>query len=289
MDDLSRTDDPWRIADLDLEAYLAHIGATAQPPSADALAVLHRAHRRAFAFENLDVLLDQHRGVSLATVQAKFVGGTRGGYCFEQTTLLAAALDRLGYAVVRQLARVGHPSASPRTHLVAVVDLDGERLLCDVGFGWSLLEPMPLRDGAEVEQDGWRFRITRREDRGTDLWELARWHHGAWEPLHWIDEAVVHPVDVELGHHWTSTHPRTHFRSSLMVSGLTTDGTLLGLSLDGVTERRPGVPTRHTDLPEGAHELGRQLARIGIRPTPDELDRLEAELARLRERASRSR
>jgi N-hydroxyarylamine O-acetyltransferase len=279
-------DDPWRIGDLDLEAYLAHIGEPERAPSREALAALHRAHRRAFSFENLDVLLGQHPGVSLEAVQAKFVGGTRGGYCFEQITLFAAAVERLGYAVVRHLARVGHPSQSPRTHLVALVELDGERLLCDLGFGWSLLEPMPVHDGSEVEQDGWRFRITRRDDRGSDLWELARWHHDMWEPLHWIDEAVVHPIDVEMGHHWTSTHPRTHFRSSLMVTGLTEDGAFLGLSLDGVTERRPGLPTRHTQLPTGANELGRQLARVRIRPTPDELDRLEAKLAELRGRPS---
>jgi hypothetical protein len=71
-----------------------------------------------------------------------------------------------------------------------------------------------------------------------------------------------------------------------MVTGLTEDGAFLGLSLDGVTERRPGLPTRHTQLPTGANELGRQLARVRIRPTPDELDRLEAKLAELRGRPS---
>ena len=281
----STTDDPWGTRDLDLTAYLDRIGQPEREPSRVALAALHRAHRRTFPFENIDVLLDQHPGVSVAAVQAKLLGLPRGGYCFEQSVLLAAALELLGYAVRRHLSRTRHPRTSPRTHLVSVIELDGQRLLCDVGMGWTLLEPMPLVDGAEVTQDGWRFRLTRREEFGTVTWELARINGEQWEPMHWIEDSLIHPIDVEVAHHYTSTHPLTYFRSSLVVGGLgrgPSEGSVLGISLDGVTERRPGVPTRHTDLPTDAHEIGRQLARLGIRPTYEELDRLTAKIAEIR-------
>ena len=68
---------------------------------------------RTFTFDNIDVLLEQHPGVGLDAVQAKFVGRGRGGYCFEHGTLFAAALERLGYIVERRLGRVGDPTRRP--------------------------------------------------------------------------------------------------------------------------------------------------------------------------------
>ena len=150
---------------------------------------MHEAHLRTFTFDNIDVLLEQHPGVSLAAVQEKFVGRGRGGYCFEHSTLLAAALQRLGFDVRRQLGRVGDPLRSGRTHLVVIVRLDGEELLCDPGFGLSILRPHPLRDGAEDDHRGQRFRV----DRVEGGWTLSRWHEGAWELQHTTDDLPGHP------------------------------------------------------------------------------------------------
>src|SRR5262249_15843713 len=116
-------DDPWQIDRLDLDAYLARVAVPARPPSRAALDELHEAHVRTFTFDNIDVLLDQHPGVDLDAVQAKFVGRGRGGYCFEHGTLFAAALERLGYPVARRLGRVAGSSGA-RTHCVVVVTLD---------------------------------------------------------------------------------------------------------------------------------------------------------------------
>ena len=51
---------------IDLDAYLARVGADAEPPSYDALARLQAAHVRTFPFDHIDVLLDQHPGVAAA-------------------------------------------------------------------------------------------------------------------------------------------------------------------------------------------------------------------------------
>ena len=133
------TEHAWQIERLDLDAYLARIGLSAQPPSRSALDRLLEAHVRTFTFDNIDVLLEQHPGVGLDAVQSKFVGRGRGGYCFEHGTLFAAALERLGYTVARRLGRVGDPNEKARTHTVVVVTLDNEQLLCDPGFGFSTL------------------------------------------------------------------------------------------------------------------------------------------------------
>ncbi|WP_341350988.1 arylamine N-acetyltransferase [Nocardioides convexus] len=179
--------DAWQTDRLDLDGYLARLGVTRSAPSRAALDALHEAHVRTFTFDNIDVLLDQHPGVGLDVLDEKLVGRGRGGYCFEHATVVAAALDRLGYDVRRHLGRVGDPAAGTvqgRTHMTVEVVLDGERLLCDPGFGMSLLRPVPLVDGAESDQDGWRYRVVRSEAG----WGLERLREGGWELTHTTDE-----------------------------------------------------------------------------------------------------
>ncbi|MQA17574.1 MAG: arylamine N-acetyltransferase, partial [Pseudonocardiaceae bacterium] len=71
-------------------------------------------------------------------------------------------LERLGFPVTRLAARVrmGTESVRPRTHMLLAVSVDGIDMIADVGFGGeSLLEPVPLHDGAESVQGAWRFRL----------------------------------------------------------------------------------------------------------------------------------
>ena len=89
------TEHPWHIDRLDLQGYLDAVGVTRRAPDLEALSELHEAHVRTFPFENIDVLLGNHPGVSLEAVQEKFVGRQRGGYCFEHATLFAAVVERL--------------------------------------------------------------------------------------------------------------------------------------------------------------------------------------------------
>jgi N-hydroxyarylamine O-acetyltransferase len=276
---MSQSADPWEVDRLDLAGYLARIGVTPREPSRDLLDELHEAHVRAFTFDNIDVLLEQHPGVGLEAVQAKFVGRGRGGYCFEHATLFAAALQRLGYDVRRRLGRVGDPATGTqqgRTHMVVEVVLAGERLLCDPGFGMSRLRPIALVDGAEDDYLGWRYRVRRTPAGG---WALDRHRDGAWEVTHTTDELEVLPVDVVLGHHYTSTFPTSHFRHGLMVARHL-PGRHVVVTHEGVTVRRPGEPTQHRDLADG--ELSEWLATLDVPLTDDERRRLLARAAELR-------
>ena len=271
------SDDPWKADRLDLEAYLSRVGVSAREPSRAALDELHEAHVRAFTFDNLDVLLQTHPGVDLEAVQDKFVGRGRGGYCFEHATLFAAVLQRLGYDVRRRLGRVGDPALAPRTHCVVEVTLDGRRLLADPGFGLSILRPIPWEDGAEDDHGGWRYRLKQTWSPTVGPgWELQRWREGTWERMHTTDELAVQPVDVVMGHHFTSTFPTTHFRHGLMLSrhGVDEQGGARHTTVTHrtVTVRRPGEPTEHRDLAEG--ELLELVRDLGVPLTDDEEGRL---------------
>lgn len=273
-------DDPWQLTELDLAGYLARVDQPELPPSRSALDALQEAHVRAFTFDNIDVLLGRHPGVSLAAVQEKFVLRGRGGYCFEHTTLFAAALERLGYDVTRRLGRVGDPRSAGRTHAVAVVDLDGQRLLADAGFGMSPLRPLPLEDGAVDEHGGWTHRVRRVDDGAAGpAWELHRLRDSGWELMHTTDELTVRPVDVVMGHHFTSTFSGSHFRSGLMVTRFAGDRHV-SLTHATVTSRRAGRPTEHRPLREG--ELADQLVELAVPLSDDEAARLVEIAGRLR-------
>ena len=273
-------DHPWSIERLDLDGYLTRVGVESGEPTRALLDELHEAHVRTFTFDNIDVLLDQHPGVGLNAVQGKFVGRGRGGYCFEHSTVFAAVLERLGYAVRRRLGRVGDPATGAqqgRTHMVVEVGLDGERLLCDTGFGLSRLRSIPLVDGAEDDYLGWRHRV-RRTGGG---WALERERDGVWEVGHTTDELDVLPVDVVMGHHYTSTYPSSHFRNGLMVARYLPDRHVV-VTHEAVTVRRPGDPTEHHELAAG--ELEEWLGVLEVPLTDDERVRLRERVAAVADR-----
>jgi N-hydroxyarylamine O-acetyltransferase len=270
--------DDWQVGSLDLEGYLRHLDLPAREPSRDALAELHERHVRTFTFDNVDVLLGQHPGVSLGSVQEKFVGRGRGGYCFEHSTIFAAALQRLGYDVRRRLGRVGDPATGARqgrTHMVVEVVLDGRRLLCDPGFGMSLRRPIPLEDGAEDDYlPGWQYRV----HHTAGGWALLRRRDEGWEVTHTTDELEVRPVDVVMGHHFTSTFPGSHFTQGLIVTKHLPDRHV-AVTDSTLTVRSPGQSTEHRPLRPG--ELDDWLTTLDVPLTPDERSRLLEKVASL--------
>jgi N-hydroxyarylamine O-acetyltransferase len=144
----------------DLDGYLERVGLAGRP----SIAEVHLAHSTSIPFENLD----PHRGVEVSLTAEdlfdKLVSRRRGGYCFEQNLLLAAALQALGWNVELFLARVLYRAPAgvvrPRSHLLLRVD-DGNGIWhADVGFGQgTLLEPIPFGPGEEHNQQGWRYRV----------------------------------------------------------------------------------------------------------------------------------
>jgi N-hydroxyarylamine O-acetyltransferase len=265
---------------VDLDGYLTKVGVRVETPELAGLQALHEAHVRTFTFDNIDVLLEQHPGVELPDVQAKFVGRGRGGYCFEHATLFGGVLAALGYDVQRRLARVGDVTASARTHCVLVIQVEGTSWLADPGFGLSLLHPIRLEDGAQDDHGGWAYRLQRRETRGGgQTWELQRRRDGAWELMHTTDELPVQQVDLRAGHHFTSTYPTSHFRHGLILTGHLPDRHVT-VTHEAVTVRRPGQPTEHHDLAEG--ELRTLLRDLSVGLTDDETARLLTRVAELR-------
>ncbi|PSJ24296.1 acetyltransferase [Streptosporangium nondiastaticum] len=215
----------WDTTPLDLDAYLARVrlpGRQSLPPTAATLRTLQRAHTAAVSFENLDVLLGRDMPLDTAALQRKIVHAGRGGYCFEQNLLFAAVLERLGFPVVRHLARVrrGSTRVRRRSHAILVAEADGRPWLCDAGFGdEGPLEPVPLAPGATVTTGDWTWRLDLEPPAGPapEQWALRSLHPDGWFDVYAFRPEHHAPDDFESAHYWTSHHPRSPFTDRVVV------------------------------------------------------------------------
>jgi len=208
---------------IDLDAYFQRIGyAGSRAPSRATLDALHLAHATRIPFENLDILLGRPIRLDLESLQAKLVAGRRGVYCFEQNRLFAAALEALGFAVTPLAARVrfGTTSILPRTHMALQVEVDGNRVLADVGFGvHGPLLPVSLERLGEARQFAWTYRVA--DDAGLHVLQLR--NGAAWTDLYAFTLERHFPVDYEMANHYTSTHPSSRFVQTLTAQRSATD------------------------------------------------------------------
>jgi N-hydroxyarylamine O-acetyltransferase len=195
---------PEREDHVDLDAYFARIGWEGDPrPTLRTLQELHLAHATHIPFENLDILLGRPIHIDLESIQAKLIVAKRGGYCFEQNTLLAAVLERLGFHVTRLAAR-----------MLLKVNVDDSAWLADVGFGSAgLLQPFPLIAGQVFRQFAWSYRLV--ESQG--LWCLQLLRGETWQDIYAFTMEPQHPVDFEIANHYVSTHPLSRFTQNLVV------------------------------------------------------------------------
>jgi len=208
----------------DLDAYCARIRYTGEcAPTTAVLEELHLAHATHIPFENLDILLGKPIRLDLTRLQAKLIRGHRGGYCFEQNTLFAAALERVGFRVTRLAARVraGATHVLPRTHMLLQVEAEGRSWLADVGFGGDgLLKPLPFVAGPECRQYGWTYRLAKEND----WWVLQSRGAEGWQDLYAFTLEPQYDVDFEMANHYTSTYPDSVFVKTLTVQLPTPEG-----------------------------------------------------------------
>ena len=159
-----------------LRRYLRRVGYEGSVcPSPETLATLLRSHVLSVPFENLDVQLGVPVTNDVEAAFDKIVGRGRGGWCYEQNGLFGWVLSEIGFDVTRVAAavrRAERGDAALANHLCLLVRTpdDPESVyLADVGFGGSMIEPIPLlasqheqapfRIGLRQLDDGhWQFR-----------------------------------------------------------------------------------------------------------------------------------
>lgn len=250
-----------------MRAYLDRIGLLHAPaPDLAGLTAVHRAHRLAIPFENLDIRLGRGIAINAPSVFAKLVTGRRGGYCFEQNSLFLQALRTLGFAARPLLARVWlmAEATPPLTHTLNLITIEGRDWIADAGFGGSFSPPMPVEDGARTEAlDGTAHRLIRSDAR---TWMLERsGDHRAtdgrsantqdWQAQYSFTLDRVETIDLELSNHWTSTRPNTRFTTLSVASLVLEDGFISVLDRHVSTHREASNDNRLIETLDDYREL----------------------------------
>jgi N-hydroxyarylamine O-acetyltransferase len=233
---------------IDLGAYLQRIGVKMpMAPDLESLKALAVAHLAAIPFENLDPLLGVSVDLELPALEHKLVRAGRGGYCFEQNLLFAAALRRMGFEVSYLIARVlwnqPEDAVTPQTHMLLRVELARQSWLVDAGFGGhGLSGALQLESGTVQSTQLEPFRLLQ----SAENWRMQSLIRGQWLTLYRFDLRPAQWVDCIVSNHYVSTHPASRFVSNLIAARTASDRRL-SLSNREFTIRRPDqLPERRT-------------------------------------------
>jgi arylamine N-acetyltransferase len=189
------------------------------------------AHTQNIPFENLDPLLgvpvDE---LSPEALTDKLVRRRRGGYCYEHNGLMGYVLAELGFRVRRLAGRVVWmvPPDAPlpaQTHTVLAVTFPGSQgsYVVDVGFGGQTpTSPIRLETGSVQQTTHEPYRL---KDRGEGL-VMQALIRGEWTPLYEFSTRTQPDIDLKVGSWYVSTHPASHFVTSLMAARVVGDNRL---------------------------------------------------------------
>lgn len=214
-----------------LDAYLERLGLPGRgSPTLETLDALVAAQLQHIPFENIDPLLGVPVQIEPDAVFEKLVVRRRGGYCFEQNTLLAAALAALGFDVAPLAARVrwglDEATPSPQSHLLLRVRVAHRDYIADAGFGGPTPpRALPLSEPAD---EGLRYRLgaaplSAVPTGSMHLFDLECEGDSGWIKLYRFDLSPQPWIDYQARNWYVSTHPQSIFTGNLLMAR--SDGT----------------------------------------------------------------
>lgn len=207
----------------DVDAYLERIAASRRTPSIEYLDELIWAHLTHVPFEALDVFEDgEVPNLATEALAEKVVTRRRGGYCFELNKLFTFLLRELGFECTSLSACVliDGTLPAPPMHRGIVVEFDGKRRFCDVGYGGpSPAASIPL-DGSLTETPTGTFKIVQEGE-----WFIVERHKGD-EVLRTIafKDLDATECDFIAPNYFCSQNPETMFTAKRVVNIVTETG-----------------------------------------------------------------
>ena len=227
--------------DFRINDYLGRIGldtTTNRPTDLNTLTSIMAAHSRTIPFENIDVVLGKNISMRDDDVATKLVNNKRGGYCFEQNTLLRLALVSLGYKVRPLLCRVRwgktDDQISAFTHVALAVSFPdiavNTEYLVDVGFaGTNSVAPVLLKQTPEGQPqtlpEG-QFRVVpiSSHDGNGNYTGLQMYNRKKWKSLYIFrtNETAVEP-DLTASNWLSCTYPSARFTNQFFASIVVSD------------------------------------------------------------------
>jgi N-hydroxyarylamine O-acetyltransferase len=264
---------------VDLDAYCHRIGYSGpRTATLSTLRELLRLQAAAIPYDAIDARLGVPIDLAPAAVDAKLIGARRGGYCFEQNTLLLRVVLALGFRAEPLSARPRwrrppHEHVA-RTHMAVRVSVSDRDWIADVGFGSCMLTaPLDMNVTGAQETIHEPARVVPLED-GREL-RVERLLGGEWLPLYDLLLAPQKPIDLQAANWLISTHPASSFHQNLVVSR-TRDEVRHVLVNTRLTTRRTGAEVEHREL--DAAQLEQSLVEDFGLPIQENFRRLFVEL-----------
>jgi N-hydroxyarylamine O-acetyltransferase len=202
------------------KAYFERIGfAGSIAPTLATLDLLHALHPAAIPFENLNPLLGEPVPLDQASLERKLLTERRGGYCFEHNLLFMRMLQDLEFGVRPLLARVvwtnPEGATQPPSHLLLLVEINGQNHIADVGFGGlTLTTPLRLRPETEQTTPHETFRLIG----GDPDWTLEVRIGEDWRAVYVFTLDVVSEEDIALINQRLAADPASPFTRELRVA-----------------------------------------------------------------------
>lgn len=247
--------------------YMQALGLQKGIPDFSLLSDIMQRHLACFAFCSVGPRLGEDLPLDLESLYQRIVVRQRGGYCFEQNSLIYEVLQELGFAVQLYLCRViyNEDIHTGLTHRITLVELDGQRYVVDVGFGpQGPRKPVNMSKQESSEGDC-VFRIA--EPRSGEF-HMQTLKQGEFHALYKFDLVRYGQADCELGHFYTHKHPTAKFVNNLVVSKILDD------EIRSLLNREYWVITASGDQKQGigdAHQLKAILENeLGVQVTSAE-------------------
>ncbi|GGA96936.1 arylamine N-acetyltransferase [Macrococcus hajekii] len=137
----------------DFEQYLGYM---IQEPTLEELNHAIRHFMLKVPFENIDVQNKKEISVEVNDLFNKVVKQQRGGFCYELNGLFHYYLKEKGYKVSYAAGTIKGPEGWRMlgSHMLNLVDIDGQLHVADVGFGDLPTQAMPIDGPPITDQNG---------------------------------------------------------------------------------------------------------------------------------------
>jgi len=211
----------------DLKAYYDRIGLNPAEniTETELLKQIHLHHITHIPFEALEPYMDRPVGIDPASTFEKMVVKKRGGYCFEQNSLLCTALNAAGIKTYSVQARVGNQNGFGQPlHRMNIAQADGVRYVADVGYGGDCFV-LPLELKLDVEQSDGRntYRVVKHTTPECD-YAVQILKDGKFTNLLGFIDKPAPDGDFEVCSFYTNFSPKSGFKLFLMCARPTLEG-----------------------------------------------------------------
>ncbi len=235
----------------EMKAYYERIGLelSGNESETERLKQIHLHHITHIPFEAIEPYMHREVSVEPDQVFEKMVVHGRGGYCFEQNSLLCAALNAAGIKTFGVLTRISGPTGfGTHSHRMNIAEADGVRYIADVGYGGDCFV-LPLEFKLDVVQSDGRntYRVIK-SDKPLVQYIIQIMRGGEFVDMMGFDDVAALESDFEFSNFYTNCSPKSGFRMLLMGARPTMEGGKYTLFNNRASVTSPDGTVEHLEL-----------------------------------------